>query len=84
MQWDVEYTDIFGSWWQELVRELRVQHKGMPIRVLYAFDPRRVALLLLGGSKKGNERWYQAFVPVAEKLYDQHLEHIRTEGQTNG
>jgi hypothetical protein len=35
----------------DLMRELRVQHKGEPYRVLYAFDPRRVALLLIGGKK---------------------------------
>ena len=40
------------------MRELRVQHQGHPYRVLYAFDPRRVALLLIGGNKTGNDRWY--------------------------
>ena len=40
------------------MRELRIQHQGRPYRVLYAFDPRRVGILLLGGDKTGNERWY--------------------------
>jgi hypothetical protein len=66
------------------LRELRIQHKGFPIRVLYAFDPRRTALLLLGGNKKGNERWYRIFVPLAERLYDEHLENLRDEGMDNG
>lgn len=35
------------------MRELRVQHKGSPYRVLYAFDPERKAILLLGGNKRG-------------------------------
>lgn len=55
------------------MRELRVQHGGEPIRVLYAFDPRRVALLLLGGNKTGDDRWYEKFVPRADELYEQHL-----------
>jgi hypothetical protein len=41
------------------MRELRVQHQGRPYRVLYAFDPRRAAILLIGGDKTGNDRWYE-------------------------
>jgi hypothetical protein len=55
------------------MRELRIQHEGRPYRVLYAFDPRRAAILLLGGDKTGDERWYEVNVPRADKLYDQHL-----------
>lgn len=62
------------------MRELRVQHSGRPYRVLYAFDPRRVALLLLGGDKTGNDYWYKTFVPVAEKIFDAHLEQLNKEG----
>jgi hypothetical protein len=59
------------------MRELRVQHRGRPYRVLYAFDPRRVAILLIGGDKTGDGRWYERFLPVADSLYDQHLFEIR-------
>ena len=38
------------------MRELRIQHAGRPYRVLYAFDPRRAAILLIGGDKTGNDR----------------------------
>lgn len=62
------------------MRELRVQHHGRAYRVLYAFDPRRTAILLLGGDKTGNDRWYEEFVPRADTLYDQHLETLRGEG----
>lgn len=62
------------------LRELRVQHKGQPYRVLYAFDPRRTAILLIGGKKTGDARWYETFVPLADKLYDQHLEILKKEG----
>lgn len=55
------------------MRELRIQHQGKPYRILYAFDPRRVALLLVGGDKTGNDRWYEENVPVADRIYDAHL-----------
>src|SRR6185503_11671482 len=62
------------------MRELRIQHRGRPLRVLYAFDPRRVALLLIGGEKTGIESWYESFVPIADRIYDQHLSELRKEG----
>lgn len=62
------------------MRELRVQHKGDPYRILYAFDPRRVAILLLGGNKGGDDRWYEEKIPKADKLYDEHLEELKNEG----
>ena len=63
------------------MRELRVQHKGDPYRVLYAFDPRRMAILLIGGCKAGDDAWYDTFVPIADRLYDDHLEILRNEGE---
>jgi len=62
------------------MRELRIQHHGRPYRILYAFDPRRCAVLLIGGDKTGNDRWYKEFVPVADKLYDALLKELKTEG----
>jgi len=62
------------------MRELRVQHRGRPYRVLYVFDPRRVAILLIGGDKTGDDRWYQQFVPLADRLYDEHLNTLKREG----
>ena len=61
------------------MRELRIQHHGNPYRVLYAFDPLRVAILLIGGGKTGNERWYEEHVPIADRLYDEHVEQIERE-----
>jgi hypothetical protein len=66
------------------MRELRVQHEGRPYRVLYAFDPRRVALLLIGGNKAGNDRWYDQFVPQADRLYQEHLVLLGMKGPPNG
>ena len=62
------------------MRELRIQHQGRPYRVLYAFDPRRAAILLLGGDKTGDNRWYEAHVPKADTLYDEHLRQLEQEG----
>lgn len=61
------------------MRELRVQHQGRPYRVLYAFDPRRTAMLLIGGDKTGRPNWYKEFVPKADRIYAQHLEEISKE-----
>ena len=50
-----------------------------PYRILYVFDPRRNALLLLGGDKTGNDRWYEENVPRAEQIYEQYLKEIEEE-----
>jgi hypothetical protein len=58
------------------MRELRVQSKGDPLRVFYAFDPKRTAILLIGGNKAGNDEFYREMIPVADRLYDEHLADI--------
>jgi hypothetical protein len=62
------------------MRELRTQHDGRPYRTLYAFDPRRAAILLIAGDKTGQDRWYEENVPKADKLYDDHLATLEKEG----
>jgi len=66
------------------MRELRTQHQGRPYRTLYAFDPRRTAILLIGGDKTGDELWYERMVPVADRLYDAHLIELKREGLIDG
>lgn len=66
------------------IRELRVQHQGRPYRILYAFDPRRTAILLIGGEKTGDNRWHEKHVPFADKLYTEHLAILKKEGLFNG
>ena len=61
------------------MRELRIQHAGRPYRILYAFDPMRYVILLIGGDKTGKQRWYQQLVPVADRLYDEHLLILKSE-----
>ncbi len=121
MEWEVEYTDEFEAWWNNLtqeeqedvnaevillqrfgpalprphadtvaasrhpnMKELRIQHAGRPYRVLYAFDPRRCAILLVGGDKTGDRQWYKRFVPVADRLYEKHLTALRRERLLDG
>ena len=59
---------------------MRVQSGGRPLRVLYAFDPRRTSILLIGGDQTGNDRFDEEYLPVADALYDEHLEELRKEG----
>jgi hypothetical protein len=53
---------------------------GRPLRTLYAFNPLRSAILLIGGEKTGDDRWYEKFVPVADRLLERHLLEIKKEG----
>ena len=62
------------------MRELRIQSSGKPIRIFYAFDPLRAAILLIGGDKTGDDRFYETFIPVADDLYDQHIAILQKEG----
>jgi len=119
--WEVEFSDEFGHWWDELtaaeqksvdftvsllqesgpalrmphssgveasrhthMRELRIQHQGSPLRVLYIFDPRRAPLLLLGGDKTGDRHWYLRNMAKADDIYDQYLEELGREGKEQG
>jgi len=116
--WEVEYTDEFGEWWEQLdaneqesiaasvellrqlgpnlprphadtlkgsrhsnMKELRTQHEGRALRTLFAFDPRRRAILLVGGDKSGDDRFYERMIPLADDLYDVHLDALRKEGE---
>lgn len=113
MSWEVEFTEEFGSWWDDLdedeqdsidqgvglleargpslpfpyssdingskhgnMRELRIQHRGEPYRVFYAFDPRRSAILLVGGNKTGDDQFYERMIPQADRIYDEHLREL--------
>jgi hypothetical protein len=61
------------------MREPRVQVGGEPYRIFYAFDPRRAAILLIGGNKAGDDDFYDRMIPIADRIYDQHLEHLKRE-----
>ena len=61
------------------MRELRSQCKGHPLRTFYIFDPRRRAILLIGGDKTGKDNFYDKMVPKADKIYDEYLKEIEEE-----
>ncbi len=67
------HSDVIAASKHSNMKELIIQHAGRPYRVLYAFDPRRCAILLIGGDKTGDDSWYEKFIPVADRLYDEHL-----------
>lgn len=61
------------------MRELRIQSHGDPLRVFYAFDPTRSAVLLIGGNKTGKDkRFYKTMIPKADALYDEHLINLQS------
>lgn len=65
------------------MKELRP--RGGNIRILFAFDPRRSAILLIGGDKSHRwQEWYREVIPIADDLYDEHLATLQREGETNG
>ncbi len=61
------------------MKELRIQSNRRPFRIFYAFDPRRHAVLLVGGNKQGDNRFYKVYVPLADKLFDSYLKEIDRE-----
>lgn len=117
MEWDIEYTNEFGDWWDHLtideqdsveacipslrrhgpalgrplvdtvkgschpnLKELRPPATN--IRILFAFNPLRIAILLIGGDKTDRwQEWYKENIPIADALYDDHLEELHREGE---
>lgn len=73
------HSDVIVTSKHSNMKELRGSVGEAELRVLYAFDPKRSAILLIGGDKHGNKKWYEEFVPIADKLFDQHLEELRRE-----
>jgi len=61
------------------LKELRIQIQGDPWRVLFVFDPKRQAIILVGGNKRGDKRWYRKNIPIAEERYRRHLESMKGE-----
>jgi len=68
---------LYGSKFKNM-KELRVQSKGQPLRAFYAFDPKRVGVILCAGNKVGDEKqFYKKMIPVAEREYQSHLDKLR-------
>jgi len=75
------HADVISTSRHANMKELRGKVEERHLRVLYAFDPRRTALLLLGGDKTGDPNWYETFVPIADDLFDQHLKQLERKRQ---
>ena len=69
------YADTVKSSIHANMKELRIQSKGKPIRVFFAFGPDRAAILLCGGKKSGSDkRFYDGMISTADKEYGAYLE----------
>ena len=67
------YVDTLKNSTLVNLKELRVQSKGRPFRILFIFDPKRNAVFLIGGNKEGDNRFYKTMIPLAEKYYSDYL-----------
>lgn len=73
--------EIKGSKHDPQMKELMIEREGS-LRVLFVFDPRRAAILLVGGDKTGAwNAWHPAAISQADSLYDQYLHELEEEGQ---
>lgn len=61
------------------LKELRVRSNGRPFRIFFVFDNKRNAVLLIGGNKAGNKRFYETKIPESEKIYKKYLREIKNE-----
>ena len=74
------YVDSIKGSRHANMKELRTMHRRRHLRSLFAFDPRRTAILLIGGDKTGQKGFYRRMIPLADRLYDEYLDQIREEG----
>jgi hypothetical protein len=61
------------------MKELRIQHRGNPWRILFTFDSRRRAILLVGGNKGEDKRWYERNIPIADERFERHQQALERE-----
>lgn len=81
---DVEVDSVRGSRHPNM-KELRTRVGRSAYRILFAFDPRRTAILLVGGDKSGAARFYARMLEAADRIYDAHLNAIDPRGsETRG
>jgi len=74
------YVDTIRNSRFKNMKELRVSSQGA-LRVLFAFDPERRAVLLLGGDKSKDSRWNDWYVGAIRRADDLFEEHIRKLGE---
>ena len=116
MAWRVEFTEVFGEWFEAQDRPVQekvvaavqileergpalgrplvdtlkgsafanmkeLRPRGGNIRIIFAFDPLRQAILLVGGDKTNRwNAWYAENIPIADELFRRHLDEIDKKG----
>lgn len=74
------YADTLSGSRYSNMKELRIQSRGDPIRVFFAFDPQRTGILLCAGNKAGNEkRFYARLIPIADWEFAHWLNTLKKE-----
>ena len=73
------YADTIKGSQLTNLKELRIQHAGKPYRAFFVFDPLRQAILLCGGDKTGDKRFYKRMIPIAEQTYQQYLDEMEND-----
>lgn len=68
------YVDTINCSKYKNMKELRIQSKNRPFRIFFAFDPKRNAILLVGGNKAGKKKFYEEMIPLADQLFTKYLE----------
>ena len=77
------YADTVEGSEHSNMKELRVQYRGEPWRILFAFDSVRCAILLIGGNKTGKARWYKENIPIADRRFTEHLKYLEESEKEN-
>jgi len=77
------YVDTIKQSRHKNMKELRTQNKMRVIRIFFIFDSDRKAILLIGGDKRGDKRFYDKMIPIADDLYDDHIKSRRKRNESN-
>jgi hypothetical protein len=68
------------------MKELRADTADQVLRVAFAFDPDRAAILLVAGNKAGvsQKRFYKRLIAKADELFDAHLAKLKAKRKAKG
>ena len=77
------YVDTIKQSRHKNMKELRVQNKMRLFRIFFVFDLDRNAILLIGGDKRGDKRFYEKMIPIADDLFDDHIKSRRKTNENN-
>ena len=78
------YVDSVNKSRYQNMKELRIQSKQRLFRIFFSFDPERNVILLFGGDKRGDKRFYQSMIPIADRLYERHLKKVKEHHENSG